>query len=233
MFVGHYSVSYAAKTQAPHVPLWVWFIAVQWLDVVWSILILAGIEKMRIVPGFTEGSAYDLYYMPYSHGLPGAIVLSLIFGAMVALASGGARGKTLAWVAVAAFSHWVLDLFVHVPDLPLYDDSAKVGFGLWRHVAVSFPLELILLLAGAWLYARSATFALRAQRHICRRGRARHLLGLHRPARRAAGLRQFRPTAVFAREYGNNRTVGLSAAGCRGRRGGTGRGESVIGKSAR
>lgn len=159
MFVGHYSVSYAAKTQAPHVPLWVWFIAVQWLDVVWSILILAGIEKMRIVPGFTEGSAYDLYYMPYTHGLPGAIALSLIFGAIVALATGGARGKTFAWVAAAAFSHWVLDLIVHVPDLPLYDDSAKVGFGLWRHVAVSFPLELILLLAGAWFYARSATFA--------------------------------------------------------------------------
>jgi hypothetical protein len=53
----------------------------------------------------------------------------------------------------------VLDLIVHTPDLPLYDDSAKVGFGLWRHVALSFPLELIILAAGAWLYARNATFA--------------------------------------------------------------------------
>ena len=71
----------------------------------------------------------------------------------------GARGKVLAWVAAAAFSHWVLDLIVHTPDLPLYDDSAKVGLGLWRHVAVSFPLELIILVAGAWLYARVAAFA--------------------------------------------------------------------------
>jgi len=71
----------------------------------------------------------------------------------------GARGKVVAWVAAAAFSHWVLDLIVHTPDLPLYDDSAKVGLGLWRHVAVSFPLELIILVAGAWFYARHATFA--------------------------------------------------------------------------
>ena len=58
-------------------------------------------------------------------------------------------------MSAAAFSHWLLDLVVHVPDLPLYDDSAKVGLGLWRHVALSFPLELIVLIAGAWIYARA------------------------------------------------------------------------------
>jgi len=158
MFVGHYGVSYAAKTREPQVPLWVWFIAVQWLDVVWSVLVLLGVERMRVVPGFTEANAYDLYYMPYTHGLPGAIVLSLVFGGIVAAANGRNRGRVFGWVAIAAFSHWVLDLIVHTPDLPLYDDSAKVGFGLWRHVALSFPLELIVLVAGATLYARAATF---------------------------------------------------------------------------
>jgi hypothetical protein len=114
---------------------------------------------MRIVPGYTEANPYDLYFMPYTHGLPGAIVLSLLLGVIVAAFTPGARGKIVAWVAAAAFSHWMLDLIVHIPDLPLYDDSAKVGLGLWRHVALSFPLELIILVAGAWLYARHATFA--------------------------------------------------------------------------
>jgi hypothetical protein len=159
MFVGHYGVSYAAKAQLPRVPLWVWFIAVQWLDVVWSLLVMLGIEKVRIVPGFTEANPYDLYFMPYTHSLPGAIVLSLVLGGVVAAVTGGARGKIVAWVAAAAFSHWVLDLIVHTPDLPLYGDSAKVGFGLWRHVVLSFPLELIVLVAGAWFYARHAAFA--------------------------------------------------------------------------
>ena len=85
MFAGHYGVSFAAKATTTAVPLWVWFIAVQWLDVVWSILVLLGIERVRIVPGFTEANALDLYYMPYTHVLPGAIVLSLAFGAIVAL----------------------------------------------------------------------------------------------------------------------------------------------------
>jgi hypothetical protein len=210
MFVGHYGISYAAKPLAPRVPLWVWFIAVQWLDVVWSLLVLLGVEKVRIVPGFTEGSALDLYYMPYTHSLPGSLLLSLAFGAIAATftrrvpgvahrAKTGPRAltesslpplrgiegllddssavagpsvrrsdgrgdtpraapnlfKTTLLLAAASFSHWLLDLVVHVPDLPLYDDSAKVGLGLWRHVALSFPLELILLGLGAFLYARA------------------------------------------------------------------------------
>ena len=66
MFVGHYGVSFAAKRSAVHLPLWVWFIAVQWLDVVWSGLVLVGVEKLRIVPGFTEANALDLYYLPFT-----------------------------------------------------------------------------------------------------------------------------------------------------------------------
>jgi hypothetical protein len=159
MFVGHYGVSFAAKPVEPRVPLWVWFIAVQWMDVLWSLLVLAGIEKLNIVPGFTEANALDLYYMPYTHSLPGSIAVSLIFGAVAALFIPGGRVRTALLLAAASFSHWLLDLVVHTPDMPLYDNTAKVGFGLWRHVALSFPLELIVLAAGAWLYARASTFS--------------------------------------------------------------------------
>jgi hypothetical protein len=155
MFAGHYGVSFAAKPAARSVPLWVWFIAVQWLDVVWSILVLLGIEMLRITPGFTQANPLDLYYMPYTHGLPGALALSLLLGGIVAIFIKGSRGFTLLLVAAAAFSHWLLDLVVHTPDLPLFDNTAKVGFGLWRHVGLSFPLELIVLAAGAWAYARA------------------------------------------------------------------------------
>jgi hypothetical protein len=149
MFVGHYGVSFAARRLDRRVPLWVWFVAVQWMDIVWSVLVLLGIEKLRIVPGFTQANALDLYYMPYTHSLPGSIVLSFALGAIVALFIPGNRATTVLVVAAASFSHWVLDLVVHVPDLPLYDNAAKVGFGLWRHVILSFPLELIVLGLGA------------------------------------------------------------------------------------
>ena len=158
MFVGHYGVSFAAKSVRPRVPLWVWFVAVQWMDIVWSVLVLLGVEKLRIVPGFTEANPLDLYYMPYTHGLPGSLVLSLVLGAIAAGLTSGNRATTIVLVAGASFSHWVLDLVVHVPDLPLYDNTAKVGLGLWRHVTLSFPLELIALGLGAWLFARVTAF---------------------------------------------------------------------------
>ena len=168
MFVGHYGVSFAAKPIEKRIPLWVWFIAVQWLDVIWSILVLMGIEKLQIVPGFTEANALNLYYMPYTHSLPGAIVLSLIFGSIVAVFTHASRWVTILLVAAASFSHWLFDLVVHTPDLPLYDNAAKVGFGLWRHVALSFPLELIVLGLGAWLYARMTTFVSAKGRYLFR-----------------------------------------------------------------
>lgn len=154
MFIGHYGVSFAAKPVHKALPLWLLFVAVQWLDVCWSVLVMLGIEKLRVVKGFTEGSDLDLYYMPYTHGLIGALGLSLLFG-VVCSAFFKERRAAVFWILLACvFSHWLLDLLVHVPDLPLIGNSAKVGFGLWRHVEISLPLELASLWIGAFIYMR-------------------------------------------------------------------------------
>jgi uncharacterized membrane protein YbaN (DUF454 family) len=165
MFVGHYSVSLAARRSPVDLPLWVWFVAVQWLDFVFMTLALLGIEKVRLTPGFTEANNLDLYYMPYSHGLVGSIVLSLAFAGIIAAVFPTARSTTgFAVVALASFSHWLLDLVVHTPDLPILNGEPKVGFGLWNHLAISLPLELVLLVLAAWFYTRGAdrTVSLRA-----------------------------------------------------------------------
>ena len=153
MFVGHYGVSLAAKPVHKPVPLWLLFVAVQWLDVCWSVLAMLGVERLRVVKGFAEGSDLDLYYMPYTHGLMGAIGLSALFAAASAAFFRERRIRVFWILAACVFSHWLLDLVVHVPDLPLIGNTAKVGFGLWRHVALSFPLEMICLWAGAAVYA--------------------------------------------------------------------------------
>jgi hypothetical protein len=77
MFIGHYGPAFGAKAGCGPFPLWVLFVAVQFMDVIWSIFVLSGIEKMRIVPGFMPASSLDLYYMPYTHGLFGALALSV------------------------------------------------------------------------------------------------------------------------------------------------------------
>jgi membrane-bound metal-dependent hydrolase YbcI (DUF457 family) len=153
MFVGHYGVSFAAKRVAPTIPLWTLFIAVQLLDVFWAPFILLGIEKVRIVPGITASNPLDLYYMPYTHSLLAALLWSA--GALLACRLFAARdlgGKAALVVALAVLSHWLLDFLVHRPDLPLYDNTAKVGLGLWNVPAVAFVLEAALLFGGMWLY---------------------------------------------------------------------------------
>jgi membrane-bound metal-dependent hydrolase YbcI (DUF457 family) len=153
MFVGHYGVSFAAKRFEKSITLWVLFVAVQLLDVFWSPFILLGIEKVRIVPGITATNPLDLYYMPYSHSLLAALLWST--GAFILyklLAKPGSAGKVAFVVALAVFSHWLLDFVVHRPDLPLYDDTAKVGLGLWNFPILAFALETVLLFGGMWLY---------------------------------------------------------------------------------
>ncbi len=154
MFVGHYGVSFAAKRSAASVPLWVLFIAVQLLDVAWAALVLLGVEKVRIVPGITASNPLDLYYMPYTHSLVAALLWSAGAFVVYRLAMPGGNTSALV-VAGAVFSHWVLDFVVHRPDLPLYDNSAKVGLGLWNLPALAFALEAALLFGGMWLYFRT------------------------------------------------------------------------------
>lgn len=154
MFVGHYGVSFATRKVDASIPLWVLFLAVQWLDVIWAPLVLLGIEKVRIVPGFTATNPLDLYYMPYTHSLVAALAWSAVAaGAYHVL--GRATARASLFVGLAVFSHWILDLLMHRPDLPLYDNTAKVGLGLWDYRDLAFGLEAALLFVGMAVFLRA------------------------------------------------------------------------------
>jgi hypothetical protein len=161
MFVGHYGVSFAIQRVNSNVPLWVLFIAVQLLDVFWAPFVLVGIERARIVPGITASNPLDLYYMPYTHSLVAALAWSVAAAAVFRLWRGSATlGSTAAaLIGLAVFSHWILDFIVHRPDLPLYDDTAKVGLGLWNRPALALGLEALLLFGGMWLFLRTRSGA--------------------------------------------------------------------------
>jgi hypothetical protein len=156
MFVGHYSVAFAAKSERNKIPLWVLFVAVQFLDYIWATLVLLGIEKLRVIKGFTAGSMLDSYFHPYSHSLITAIAWSALAALVYKpLCSwlGYAYTKLAALiVGVAVFSHWILDLIAHPRDLPIYDNTWKVGFGLWNYRDPEFALEIAFLAVGIVLY---------------------------------------------------------------------------------
>ena len=83
--------------------------------------------------------------------------MALIAGvAFVALGDRPRRRSIALVLGAAVFSHWVFDLIVHTPDLPILGDaSMKLGFGLWNNAPLTFVLEAAVLLGGLWLYLRA------------------------------------------------------------------------------
>ena len=157
MFVGHYAASLALKRFEKRASLGVLFLAVQLVDIVFFPLVLLGIERLNIVENFTQSTHFELEYMPYTHSLAAFIAWSGL--AYVLFRWVVVKNHAVALVvALAVMSHWLLDVIVHTPDLPLWSDSSlKLGLGLWNHAYATYALEAVLLLSSLWLYLRSTT----------------------------------------------------------------------------
>ncbi len=183
MFVGHYAPSFAIRAERQEIPLWLLFVAAQLVDIAWAVLVLAGVERVSIVPGITAASPLDLEYLPYTHSLVAALLWS-VAAAIVCRAVFRWRGWAAgAWVGATVFSHWVLDFVSHRPDLPLYGNSFKVGLGLWNWLWPSLLLEAAILAMGVWLYLR--------------RSRPVTTAGRYAPAALFAGMFAFQLIGVF------------------------------------
>ena len=151
MFIGHFAVAFATKKVAPKASLGTLVIAAAFLDVVWPVLVLLGIERFRIIPGFTVNNPFDFVYYPWSHSLLMTAVWSVLFALVYFAASRDRAGAV--WVGIVVASHWVLDFVSHVPDMPLYPGGGeKLGLGLWRSIPATFAVEGIMFAAGITLY---------------------------------------------------------------------------------
>ncbi len=157
MFVGHYAASLALKSYEKEASLGVLFLAVQFVDIVFFPLVLLGIERLNFIENYTASTHFELEYMPFTHSL-----LATLFWAGAAYALFRwvllKKNSVAVVIALAVFSHWLLDLVVHTPDLPLWSDaSTKFGLGLWNHPVMTYALEAFLLLGGLWLYLGSTS----------------------------------------------------------------------------
>jgi hypothetical protein len=153
MFLGHYGVALAARRAAPRTSLGTTVFAAQFLDELWPVLLLLGLERVRIVPGLMAASALDFVSYPISHSLLAAAGWALLVGGAYLAVRRDARG---AWVVGGAVvSHWLLDAPMHRPDLPLWPGSPTlVGGGLWHSVVATVAIELALFGGGLALYVR-------------------------------------------------------------------------------
>ncbi|MCB9727838.1 MAG: hypothetical protein H6746_05030 [Deltaproteobacteria bacterium] len=155
MFAGHIGAALVVGRAERRINLGALVLAALLLDVLLWFFILVGLESVVIPADFarTHQPAFDF---PWSHGLVASLVWSAgAFGAAW-IASGADRRLRLrvsGLVAVAVFSHWVLDFLVHAPELPLLGDSSpKLGLGLWQSMPVALAVESALVVLGLVLY---------------------------------------------------------------------------------
>jgi membrane-bound metal-dependent hydrolase YbcI (DUF457 family) len=153
MFIGHLGLALAAKTAAPRTSLGTLGAAAQWVDLVWPVLLLAGIERVRIDPGNTAFTPLDFEHYPWTHSLVMAAVWALAFALAYRARTGYARGAAVVGALVA--SHWLLDVGTHRPDLPLAPWlETRLGLGLWNSVAATVVVEGAIFAAGVAAYVR-------------------------------------------------------------------------------
>ncbi|NBD26510.1 permease [Paenibacillus glycinis] len=154
MFAGHFGLAAAVKASDARTPVWALMLGTQLLDVIFVPLLLSGHET---IVAEREGYGGALIHADYTHSLVGAIVVSLA-AALLGRRFWGRRSGAV--IGLVVFSHWLLDLIVHRPDLPILPGNAGdlplLGFGLWEHPAASAALEAVLIAGGFLLYLRSS-----------------------------------------------------------------------------
>lgn len=149
MYAGHFAAGLALRARYPDTPTWIPLLGVGVLDILFGPFVIAGIERVSVTPGISPG--FQLDYIDWSHSLVMSVAWAVAFGALFIR-----QGRTTAIVAaVAVFSHFVLDLIMHPPDLALWPGSAQhLGLGLWQDLPVGWWfVELAAIAAGCGYYA--------------------------------------------------------------------------------
>jgi FtsH-binding integral membrane protein len=152
VFLGHFAVGFGAKAVAPRVSLGTLFLAAQFIDLLWPVLVLLGVEQVRIDPGATVVTPLDFEHYPVSHSLLAVVGWGVLLAGIYFLVARDRRGSMVVGLVVA--SHWLLDFLVHRPDLPLYPGGVRVGLGIWQSLPATLVMELGLFGVGLFLYRR-------------------------------------------------------------------------------
>jgi hypothetical protein len=154
MFIGHYGVALAAKKAAPRTSLGTLFIGAQFIDLLWPLLVLAGLEHVRIAPGSTVVTPLDFYDYPYSHSLLGVLFWGVLLASVYFALKRNMRASVVLGFCVV--SHWILDLLTHRPDLPLgIGGETRWGLGLWNSLAGTLIVETLLFAGGVIVYLKT------------------------------------------------------------------------------
>ena len=156
MFIGHVAVALGAKKAVPKVSLGTLILSATFLDLLWPLLLILGLEHVRIDPGNTVVTPLDFYDYPITHSLLAVLGWSVAFGLVYYAVR---KEKFAAGVlGLGVLSHWILDFFTHRPDLPIIPGgSLMVGLGMWYSMPLTLVVEIGIFILGVYLYLQTTT----------------------------------------------------------------------------
>lgn len=147
MYVGHFAAGLAIKAREPKAPTWALLVGVGLLDILFGPFVLAGIERATVTPSISPGFSLD--YIDWSHSLAMSLVWSVLFA--VAFVRYG-RSVVFA-IGLSVFSHFLMDLPMHPPDLALWPNSTThLGLGLWRAAPTGWWFLELAVIVGLWAF---------------------------------------------------------------------------------
>lgn len=154
MFIGHFAAGFAAKRLHTKPSLGTYFLAAQFFDLLWPTFLLLGVENAVITSDPSNPIPLSFTHYPVSHSLLAVMGWAVLFAVVYGVWK--RNWKAAVVLGLCVLSHWVLDLFVHLPDLPLYPGEAPVvGLGLWKLKIVELVVELALFAAGVIIYLKT------------------------------------------------------------------------------
>jgi len=161
MFIGHYGVGFAAKkisfnekksNEKPS--LGTFFLAAQFLDVLWPVFLGLGIEKVLIDPAGKPFQSLHFIYYPFSHSLTSTLIWAILFSLIYYAFRKNIKYSVV--LGLVVLSHWILDLISHFPDLQLIPgNNLRVGLSLWNSLPLTIIVEGLIFLGGAYFYITS------------------------------------------------------------------------------
>jgi len=154
MIIGQIGIGLALKTLSKSINLG-WIIAsTLLLDILLWIFILFGIESYSIPSNYEQIHHFN-YDFPYSHGFLAALCWTLLVYFFVRIYT--LRQKRAVLLSMGIFFSILIDIVTHPAEIPfLVPNSFKMGFGLSNHIYVDFVFELLILLAGLYLYFKTS-----------------------------------------------------------------------------
>ena len=157
MFVGHFALAAATKPILKKPSIFSLMLACQFLDIFFLILFPFKIEYFTLVNTDIPGKFGNLLiHAWYTHSLLGAILLAgIVYGVMRFIFKNDL--KISLGISALVFSHWILDIVVHRPDMPLLPGNLGhlplLGMGLWNQPWLVWFIELLMVIAAIGIYS--------------------------------------------------------------------------------